>query len=62
MTAETLCPAGYLLSGGGIDSGYPFLYAPIDGPNDTFEWDEYMFYTGPATAEGQIDARCLKIG
>jgi hypothetical protein len=60
--ATTLCPAYYVLGGGGIDSGYPDFYAPIDGPNDTREWGEYMFYSGSNTAEGQIDARCLKIG
>jgi len=59
---QAYCPAGYVLGGGGIDSGYPFLYADADGPNQSNEWVEAVQYTGPGTAEGQFDLKCLKIG
>ena len=61
-SAYATCPAGYVLGGGGIDSGYPDLYAPQDGPGYISEWIETVFSTGANGAEAQVDVTCLKIG
>jgi hypothetical protein len=56
------CPADYKLGGGGIDSGYPGIFAPIDGPVDINDWAEKIFTDGQGTYEAQVDVTCLKIG
>jgi hypothetical protein len=56
------CPAGYVLGGGGLDSGYADIFAPIDAPIDGNEWSEKIFSDGQGNYEAQVDAACLKLG
>jgi hypothetical protein len=59
---DVSCPAGYLVSGGGINSGYGTLVTMWSAPISTTTWREEVYNTDTTlSAPAQVQAECLKI-
>jgi hypothetical protein len=58
---DVSCPAGYLVAGGGISSGYGTLVTMWSAPINTTTWQEEVYNTDTVPALAQVQAECLKI-
>jgi len=56
------CPAGALIGGAGLDSGYPNVYEVVTEPQSTTTWEEEAYNAGSANAIAQVDVTCLTLG
>ncbi len=55
------CPAGYLVAGGGINTGYGTLVTMSNVPTSTTTWREEVYNSGSASASAQVQVECLQV-
>jgi hypothetical protein len=60
LIKDTACPAGYLVAGGGITSGYETQTVMQSEPINTTTWRSEIFNTGGSAISAQAQVECLK--
>jgi hypothetical protein len=58
-TAVASCPAGYVVAGGGFNSGYPTFNVVWNAPISATSWQGEVFNTGSAPITLQLQVVCL---
>jgi hypothetical protein len=58
-TAEASCPAGYVVAGGGFNSGYPTFNVVWNAPISSTTWQAEVYNTGAASITLQVQVVCL---
>jgi hypothetical protein len=58
---DATCPAGYLVAGGGFNSGYTSFTIMQDEPISTTQWRGEIFNTGSSDIYAQLQVVCLKL-
>jgi len=57
---DVSCPAGYLVAGGGINSGYTKFTTMWNAPISTTKWRAEIFNNGSSDIFAQVQVMCLK--
>ncbi len=58
---DATCPSGYLVAGGGFNSGYEPFTIMQNEPVSTTKWQGEIFNTGSQTISAQLEVECLKV-
>lgn len=58
--ADTACPSGYLVAGGGVSSGYTTQTVMQSDPISAITWRSEIFNTGGSAVSAQAQVECLK--
>jgi hypothetical protein len=58
-TAVASCPAGYVVAGGGFNSGYPTFNVVWNAPTSATTWQAEVYNTGSAPITLQAQVVCL---
>jgi len=59
---DITCPAGFLVAGGGINSGYTNFTTMYSAPISTTKWRAEVFNNSASTMAAQAQVSCLKLG
>ena len=58
--SDMTCPAGYLATGGGMNSGYGTLVEMTNAPTNTTNWRVEAYNTGGSAVSTQFQVACMK--